>query len=168
MTQFSCAPPPASSASSARTVARGPRGPFPVPRGTLGHLRARRRRPGACWRGYSGPVPSHRRAHLPSRRLPPLSASGVRSLRPPRGRIRQTPAAPAFAEIRQMSAGSVYSHVGGTGYCSTRPSLPDWICSWRLPRRRGSSHVSGHTVSSSEPLGGSASGADARASLPNR
>ena len=72
--------------------------------GPSGHVRARRRRPGARRRGYSGPVPGHRRAHLPSRRLPPLSASGRRSLRPLRGRIRQTPAAPAFAESRPLSA----------------------------------------------------------------
>ena len=83
----------------------GLRRPFPVvvPRVPPGGSRARWGLPGVCRRADSGPLPGHRRRHLPSGLLPPLPARGGWPLCPPRGAGCQTPA--AFEETGSMSAG---------------------------------------------------------------
>ena len=71
---------------------------------TLEGRRARWGCPGARRRADSGPLPGHRRAHLPSGGVPLLPVRGRWPLCPPRGQNCQTPAA---FETGPLSAAAV-------------------------------------------------------------
>ena len=135
---------------------RGLRRTFLVSQGPLEGRRARWGCPGARRRADSGPLPGHRRAHLPSGGVPLLPVRGRWPLCPPRGQNCQPPAAFETGPLSAAAVSRTWTARVIAAWRIVAGAATAWTGRARRPRRRrgAGEHILMHRLLHHDCAGG--------------